>query len=66
MASTGEVQTKASKDVALDDHGPSAHHKELEVVPIEEEAHQDAVHINLSWRSWVRLLLLLFSTYYQF
>ena len=28
-------------------------HRENEVLPIEQEAVQDAVHIDLSWRSWV-------------
>lgn len=34
--------------------GHGQHHKELHVVPIEEEAVDDAYHINLTWRSWVR------------
>lgn len=31
----------------------ASHHREFNVVPLSEEAVQDAVHINLSWRSWV-------------
>ena len=29
-------------------------HSEHAVAPLEDEAHDGAVHINLSWRSWVR------------
>ena len=29
------------------------HHRTLSVVSIEQEAHQDVHHVNLSWRSWV-------------
>lgn len=29
------------------------HFKEIDVAPIQEEALRDAVHIELSWRSWV-------------
>jgi len=36
------------KDAALHNH------REMSVVvPIEEEAHEGDVHINLGWRSWV-------------
>jgi hypothetical protein len=30
------------------------HHETMRIIPIEEEAVTDAVHIDLSWRSWVR------------
>lgn len=29
------------------------HRKELNVVPIQQEAVEDAYHVKLSWRSWV-------------
>lgn len=43
-------------DIRHDEKDDAAlhHHREvLVVVPIEEEAHQGNVHINLGWRSWV-------------
>jgi hypothetical protein len=30
------------------------HHEEKTILPLREEAQQDAIHIDLSWRSWVR------------
>lgn len=33
--------------------GHHHHHKEINVLPLEQEAVQDAVHIQLTWRSWV-------------
>lgn len=37
------------------------HHKELHVIPIEEEAVEDAYHIDLTWRSWVYSRVFFFS-----
>lgn len=34
-------------------HGQHQHHKEIHVLPIDEEALEDVHHINLTWRSWV-------------
>ena len=35
-------------------HQHRRYYDERKVIPIEEEAVTDAVHIDLSWRSWVR------------
>ena len=32
-------------------------HHEMRVIPLEEEAVQDNFHIELGWRSWVRIFL---------
>ncbi|KAK8054248.1 MFS general substrate transporter [Apiospora saccharicola] len=29
------------------------HHRVIDAVPLEQEAHQDVHHVNLGWRSWV-------------
>lgn len=42
------------------DHGHD-HHDELDVVPLEEEAVRNAVHINLSWRSWLVVFMTCFA-----
>lgn len=57
----GEGEKPDALQVQHADHvaGHGQHHKEMHVVPIEEEALEDAYHIDLTWRSWVRL----FSTY---
>jgi hypothetical protein len=41
-------------------HG-HGHIDELDVVPIEEEAVSNAVHINLSWRSWLVVFITCFA-----
>ncbi len=52
----GSVQPEGRTRKAATEEATPAQHHELKVVPIEEEAIQDDVHINLSWRSWVRSL----------
>lgn len=48
MAAEKPSATLHEKDDALHNH-----REMLVVVPIEEEAHQGDVHIDLGWRSWV-------------
>lgn len=51
------MSTEAEKPSATSVEGHKfgvGYKEELEVVPIEQEAIQDAYHVHLSWRSWVR------------
>lgn len=50
MATPGEKTGGA--EVRLE-HSEHHHHKEIHPIPIEQEAVQDAVHVQLGWRSWV-------------
>lgn len=53
MAEKNEIsQGETAHPPKYDDHG---------IVPIEEEAQQDAQHINLSWRSWVVVFVTCFA-----
>ncbi|KAF2182867.1 MFS general substrate transporter [Zopfia rhizophila CBS 207.26] len=38
-----------------------SHNAELHIVPIEQEAKEDARHINLSWRSWLIVFITCFA-----
>ncbi|CAK7199182.1 hypothetical protein SEUCBS139899_001855 [Sporothrix eucalyptigena] len=42
-------------------HLPHASEPAVEIVPIEEEAVRNAVHINLSWRSWLVVFITCFA-----
>jgi hypothetical protein len=55
----GQLEVHEAEQVSNGSSGGREVHRphHLEVVPIEEEAHQGDVHINLSWRSWVRSAL---------
>ncbi|KAF3024162.1 hypothetical protein E8E14_008396 [Neopestalotiopsis sp. 37M] len=37
------------------------HHEEKTILPLREEAQQDAIHIDLSWRSWVVVFITCFA-----
>ncbi|KAH7009966.1 major facilitator superfamily domain-containing protein [Ilyonectria destructans] len=39
--------------VSIGEAPPQPHRKELDVVPIQQAALEDAYHVKLSWRSWV-------------
>ncbi len=60
MATT-DGEKAGAKDVSEEapsqelQHEQHHHFKHLEVRPIQEEAVDNAVHIDLSWRSWVRI-----------
>jgi hypothetical protein len=49
------MATKDSVTHIEDSHGVDHHkpHTNAHIVPIEQEAVEDAKHVNLSWRSWV-------------
>ncbi|KAL1602517.1 hypothetical protein SLS60_005933 [Paraconiothyrium brasiliense] len=34
-------------------HPPKSHHVNAHIVPMQQEAQQDLIHIDLTWRSWV-------------
>ena len=51
-------------DMTHTEHAHHHHHghaDELDIVPIEEEAVRNAVHINLSWRSWLVVFITCFA-----
>ncbi|OAA59098.1 Major facilitator superfamily domain, general substrate transporter [Niveomyces insectorum RCEF 264] len=70
MASTDkpgspQLEIQAS-DAVHNEHAPQHHHHhhhvpELDIVPLEEEAVSGAVHINLSWRSWLVVFVTCFA-----
>jgi hypothetical protein len=45
-----EIETQTVENAANTDHRKS---HEARIVPLAEEAQEDARHINLSWRSWI-------------
>jgi hypothetical protein len=47
---TKDSVTHIEDSHSVDHHKP---HTNAHIVPIEQEAVEDAKHINLSWRSWV-------------
>ena len=52
------------EDKAVAQHVPEPQHrhfKEIDVVPLEQEAVQDAVHIDLGWRSWLVVFITCFA-----
>jgi hypothetical protein len=49
---TTKNETAETEAVVEQPHGHH-NHGTLDVVPIEQEANEDAFHVNLSWRSWV-------------
>ncbi|KAI1774455.1 MFS general substrate transporter [Hypoxylon cercidicola] len=54
------------KVAPMDDHKPETGSKEeLEVVPIDQEAVQDAYHVHLSWRSWLVVFITCFAVMAQ-
>jgi len=53
MATPGGANEKTGVAEVRLEHPEHHHHKEINVIPIEQEAVQDAVHIDLTWRSWV-------------
>jgi hypothetical protein len=46
--------TEEQQHTAVKQEHHGHHFKQIEVPTLEQEAVQDAVHIDLSWRSWVR------------
>ncbi|ORY57013.1 major facilitator superfamily domain-containing protein [Pseudomassariella vexata] len=40
-------------------------HKDAKILPIEQEAHHDAYHVNLSWRSWLVVFITCFAIFAQ-
>lgn len=55
MATPGGANEKTGpSEVQVEQSGHHHHHREFNVIPIEQEAVQDAVHVNLTWKSWVR------------
>ena len=65
-----EAADKGSKPevthvAAADQHRGNPHHphqyREFEAVPLVEEAVQDAVHIDLTWRSWLVVFICCFA-----
>ncbi|CAK7213693.1 hypothetical protein SBRCBS47491_001892 [Sporothrix bragantina] len=64
---TVEIQSAApavdTVDTVHAEHAPHHHHhhEEADIMPIEEEAVRNAVHINLSWRSWLVVFITCFA-----
>lgn len=58
---TGETGNAIDTTHTEHAHLPHGHADELDVVPIEEEAVRNAVHINLSWRSWLVVFITCFA-----
>ncbi|OTB02549.1 hypothetical protein M426DRAFT_264349 [Hypoxylon sp. CI-4A] len=51
---------------SIEEQKPETGHKEeLEVVPIEQEAVQEAYHVHLSWRSWLVVFITCFAVMAQ-
>ena len=45
-------------------HGTSPHKShdvDAHIVPLEQEAHEDAMHIDLTWRSWLVVFVTCFA-----
>ncbi|AEO65543.1 b6246144-b555-4864-ba49-ca1a76f0f3a2 [Thermothielavioides terrestris] len=59
----GQLEVHEAEQVSNGSSGGREVHRphHLEVVPIEEEAHQGDVHINLSWRSWLVVFITCFA-----
>jgi hypothetical protein len=57
------MATKDSVTHIEDSHNVNHHkpHTTAHIVPIEQEAVEDAKHINLSWRSWVVVFVCCFA-----
>ncbi|KAI1407673.1 MFS general substrate transporter [Hypoxylon sp. FL1857] len=62
MSSDTDKPTEAS---VTDQKSGLGHKEELEVVPIEQEAVEDAYHIHLSWRSWLVVFITCFAVMAQ-
>ncbi|KAH8901812.1 MFS general substrate transporter [Coniochaeta sp. PMI_546] len=63
MATPGDKSEKTGvAEVRLEhsDHHHH-HHREINVLPLEQEAVQDAVHIQLTWRSWLVVFITCFA-----
>jgi hypothetical protein len=56
MAKDQVTHIEGSHDVAHDKAHTQAH-----IVPLEEEATEDAKHVDLSWRSWVVVFVCCFA-----
>jgi hypothetical protein len=50
----GEKDTMQDTEATQEAHAEVQQDEKQRIVPIEEEAREDAVHVNLGWRSWVR------------
>jgi hypothetical protein len=59
MDNKEEVQIESAPNQDIHDH----HHYGLDarIVPIQQEAVEDAKHINLSWRSWLVVFVTCFA-----
>ncbi|KAI1377057.1 MFS general substrate transporter [Hypoxylon crocopeplum] len=62
MSSDTEKPSAASVE---DQKSSSAYKEEREVVPIEQEAVEDAYHVHLSWRSWLVVFITCFAVMAQ-
>ncbi|KAJ9161040.1 MFS general substrate transporter [Coniochaeta hoffmannii] len=61
MATPGGANEKTGVAEVRLEHPEHHHHKEINVIPIEQEAVQDAVHIDLTWRSWLVVFITCFA-----
>ncbi|KJR89997.1 uncharacterized protein SPSK_06110 [Sporothrix schenckii 1099-18] len=60
-AAPAEVEPGNTTNTVHAEHTNPHDHAELDVVPIEEEAVRNAVHIHLSWRSWLVVFITCFA-----
>jgi hypothetical protein len=56
-----DTNEKASVEHRHDPSLRKSHDVDAHIVPLQQEAHEDAMHIDLTWRSWLVVFVTCFA-----